>query len=110
MTMNRRMIARQLRIPGSGNLISITLLLLVWGLLDQATAQTTQHQILRFKITMLVGDTTGIGEWDFAALVDVDGRHMLVDTGARPDTVISNAHDLHVDLSDVQEVILTHYH
>lgn len=31
-------------------------------------------------------------------------------TGAHPDTVIRNARDLHVDLSDVQEVILTHYH
>jgi hypothetical protein len=87
MTMNRRMIAGQLRIPGSGNLISITLLFLVWGLLDQASAHTTQHQIQRLKITilstMLVGDTTGIGEWGFAALVDVDGHRMLVDTLTR---------------------------
>jgi 7,8-dihydropterin-6-yl-methyl-4-(beta-D-ribofuranosyl)aminobenzene 5'-phosphate synthase len=35
---------------------------------------------------------------------------MLVDTGAHPDTVIRNAHDLHVDLSIVQEVILTLHH
>ena len=77
---------------------SITLVFLFWGLLDQARAQATQHQIQRFKITilstMLVGDTTGIGEWGFAALVDVDGHRMLVDTGAHPDTVIRNAHDL----------------
>jgi hypothetical protein len=114
MTMNRRMIAGQLRIPGSGILISITFLFLVLGLIGKATAETTQHQIQRFKITilstMLVGDTTGIGEWGFAALVDVDSHRMLVDTGAHPDTVIRNAHDLHVDLLDVQEVILTHYH
>jgi hypothetical protein len=45
---------------------------------------------------MLVGDTTGIGEWGFAALVDVDGHRMLVDTGAHPDTVIRNARDLHL--------------
>jgi 7,8-dihydropterin-6-yl-methyl-4-(beta-D-ribofuranosyl)aminobenzene 5'-phosphate synthase len=112
MTMNRRMIAGRLRISGSGILISITLLILVWGLLDQASAHTTQHQSQRFKntilSTMLVGDTTGIGEWGFAALVDVDGHRMLVDTGAHPDAVIRNAHDLHVDLSDVREVILTH--
>jgi len=114
MTMNRRLIADELRVPGSGILISITLLFLVWGSLGKATAQTTQHQIQRFKITilstMLVGDTTGIGEWGFAALVDVDGHRMLVDTGAHQDTVIRNARDLHVDLSDVQEVILTHNH
>jgi Metallo-beta-lactamase superfamily len=48
--------------------------------------------------------------WGFAALVDVDGHRMLVDTGAHPDAVIRNAHDPDVHLSDVQEVILTHYH
>src|SRR4051794_27086516 len=113
MTINRRIIADQLRNSASGILISITFLSLCWGLLDEAVAQT-QHQTQQFKITimstMLVGDTTGIGEWGFAALVDVDGHRMLVDTGAHPDTVIRNAHDLHVDLSDVQEVILTHGH
>jgi 7,8-dihydropterin-6-yl-methyl-4-(beta-D-ribofuranosyl)aminobenzene 5'-phosphate synthase len=114
MTKYRRKIVGQLRIPGSRILISITFLFLVLGLIDRAKAQTTEHQTQRFKITilstMLVGDTTGIGEWGFAALMDVDGHHMLVDTGAHPDTVIRNARDLHVDLSDVQEVVLTHDH
>jgi 7,8-dihydropterin-6-yl-methyl-4-(beta-D-ribofuranosyl)aminobenzene 5'-phosphate synthase len=95
-------------------LISITLLFLVGGLIDEATPQAAGHPIQKFKVTilstMLVGDTAGIGEWGFAALVDVDGHRMLMDTGAHPDTVIRNAHDLRVDLSDVQEVILTHYH
>ena len=31
-------------------------------------------------------------------------------TGARPDTVLQNARDLKIDLSDVREVILTHNH
>src|SRR5579863_8235869 len=113
--MNKRMIAVQLRIPRSGRLIPIMLLWLAfWGLLDKGVAQESEHQIQRFKITilstMLVGDTAGIGEWGFAALVDVDWHRILLDTGAHPDTVIRNAHDLHVDLSDVQEVILTHNH
>jgi 7,8-dihydropterin-6-yl-methyl-4-(beta-D-ribofuranosyl)aminobenzene 5'-phosphate synthase len=113
MTVNRTT-AGQVRIPGSGILILIIFLSSCLGLIDEATAQTTQPKIRAFKITilstMLVGDTTGIGEWGFAALVDVDGRRLLVDTGAHPDTVIRNAHDLHVDLSGVREVILTHYH
>jgi metal-dependent hydrolase (beta-lactamase superfamily II) len=33
----------------------------------------------------------------------------LLDTGAHPDTVLQNAHDLNIDLSDVREVI-THNH
>lgn len=29
----------------------------------------------------------GIGEWGFAALLEVDGRRLLLDTGERPETV-----------------------
>ena len=60
--------------------------------------------------TMLVGDIAGLGEWGFSALVDADGHRILVDTGAHPETVLQNARDLNIDLSDVTEVILTHNH
>lgn len=52
----------------------------------------------------------GIGEWGFAALVEVDGRKLLFDTGARPRTVLENARELRVDLSDVEDVVLSHNH
>ena len=52
----------------------------------------------------------GIGEWGFSALVVADGRQILFDTGARPDTVLTNARELGIDLSQVQEVILSHNH
>jgi 7,8-dihydropterin-6-yl-methyl-4-(beta-D-ribofuranosyl)aminobenzene 5'-phosphate synthase len=74
----------------------------------------TATQIHALKITllstMLVGDTTGIGEWGFSALVEADGRRILLDTGNHPETVLQNARDLKIDLSDVREVILTHNH
>lgn len=35
---------------------------------------------------------------------------MLVDTGARPQTVLENARELKIDLSQVREVVLTHFH
>jgi len=60
--------------------------------------------------TMLVGDATGMGEWGFSALIEADGRRVLLDTGAHDDTVLQNAHDLKIDLSGVSEVILTHNH
>jgi len=60
--------------------------------------------------TMLVGDLNGIGEWGFSALVEADGNRILVDTGFHPDTVLQNARDLKIDLSNVKEVILTHNH
>lgn len=58
--------------------------------------------------TMLAEE--GIGEWGFAALVEVDGRRLLFDTGCYPDTVLRNAQELGVDLGEVEEVILSHHH
>lgn len=82
-------------------------------LLAQSSQAPQPHtQIKNLKITILstmLADE-GIGEWGFAALVEADGHRMLVDTGAHPDTVLSNIRDLHLDLSDVREVVLTHNH
>jgi 7,8-dihydropterin-6-yl-methyl-4-(beta-D-ribofuranosyl)aminobenzene 5'-phosphate synthase len=58
--------------------------------------------------TMLADD--GIGEWEFAALVETDGHKILYDTGARPTTVLENAREVKIDLSGVQDVILSHHH
>jgi 7,8-dihydropterin-6-yl-methyl-4-(beta-D-ribofuranosyl)aminobenzene 5'-phosphate synthase len=61
--------------------------------------------------TMLVGaPATGIGEWGFAAVIEVDGRRLLVDTGARAATVLENAAELKIDLSTITDVVLTHNH
>ncbi len=60
---------------------------------------------------MLAGNPEhGIGEWGFAALLEVDGRRLLIDTGARPETVLRNAQELGIDLSSVTDVVLTHNH
>jgi 7,8-dihydropterin-6-yl-methyl-4-(beta-D-ribofuranosyl)aminobenzene 5'-phosphate synthase len=78
------------------------------------SVHNNQPQIHALKITvlstMLVGSATGLGEWGFSALVEADGRRVLLDTGAHPDTVLQNARDLKIDLSDIKEVILTHNH
>ena len=50
------------------------------------------------------------GEWGFAALVEVGGTKLLYDTGYHPDLVFLNAEKLGVDLSDVEQVILSHAH
>ena len=71
-------------------------------------SSTSETQIHALKVTllstMLVAEPTGFGEWGFSALVEADGHRILVDTGAHPETVLQNANDLKVDLSDVQEV------
>src|SRR6202034_3992461 len=87
-----------------------------WPWIEPAVqaSSTSETQIHALKVTllstMLVGDTTGIGEWGFSALVEADGHRILVDTGARPETVLQNAREMNIDLSGVQEVILTHNH
>lgn len=63
---------------------------------------------IRILSTMLADK--GIGEWGFAALVEADGRRLLFDTGARPDTVATNIHELGTDVADVDTVVLTHNH
>jgi len=61
--------------------------------------------------TMLSGNPgRGIGEWGFAALLEVDGRRILIDTGERPETVLRNARELGIDLATVTDVVLTHNH
>jgi 7,8-dihydropterin-6-yl-methyl-4-(beta-D-ribofuranosyl)aminobenzene 5'-phosphate synthase len=79
-----------------------------------ATNAPAAAQVHALKVTvlstMLVGETTGIGEWGFSALVEADGHRVLLDTGGHADTVLENARDLKIDLSDVQDVILTHNH
>ena len=58
----------------------------------------------------MLADTVGIGEWGFAALVEVDGYRLLYDTGGRPETVLHNAGEMGIDLSSVTDVVLSHHH
>ncbi len=74
-----------------------------------ATAHQVKTLEIRILSTMLT-DSNGIGEWGFAAVVTVDGRTILFDTGARPDTVLTNARELKIDLAGIDEVILSHNH
>ena len=73
------------------------------------------HPVHALKITVLVtnlaGDPhEGDGEWGYSALVEVDGRKILYDTGSSADMVLRNAKALKIDLSDVEEVVLSHNH
>ncbi len=62
--------------------------------------------------TMLVGGAgaNGIGEWGFAAVLEADGRRILIDTGARAETVLKNVTEMKIDLADITDVVLTHNH
>ena len=73
-----------------------------------AVPHRVQSLDIRILSTMLADE--GFGEWGFAALVEVDGRRILFDTGANEDTVQRNLKVLGLDLSDVEMVILSHNH
>jgi len=71
------------------------------------------HRVQSLRVTVLstmLTDFHGVGEWGFAALVEADGRRLLFDTGARPETVLENARELNIDLSGVTDVVLSHHH
>lgn len=91
--------------------VGCVIVLLLAG--STASAQTASgHKVASLEIkilsTMLADE--GFGEWGFAALVEVDGRRILFDTGANEDTVQRNLKVLGLDLSDVEIVILSHNH
>ncbi|MEZ5286900.1 MAG: MBL fold metallo-hydrolase [Vicinamibacterales bacterium] len=77
-----------------------------------AATQSPAHHVkslqIRILSTMLADE--GFGEWGFSALVEVDGRRILFDTGANEDTVQRNLKVLGLDLADVPTVILSHNH
>lgn len=85
--------------------------LVVQGITPAAQAPAPQRvKSLEIKILSTMLADEGFGEWGFAALVEVDGRKFLFDTGANEDTVQRNLKALKLDLADVDTVILSHNH
>jgi 7,8-dihydropterin-6-yl-methyl-4-(beta-D-ribofuranosyl)aminobenzene 5'-phosphate synthase len=74
------------------------------------SAQPKKVENLKVTILSTMLADQGIGEWGFSALIEVDGRKILFDTGARPETVLSNATEMEIDLSGVTEVFISHSH
>jgi 7,8-dihydropterin-6-yl-methyl-4-(beta-D-ribofuranosyl)aminobenzene 5'-phosphate synthase len=97
-------------------LIGLTLatsLLLPGPAAAAASAQAARAAQVKVTIlsTMLVGNASaGIGEWGFVAVLEVDGRRLLIDTGARAETVLKNAAELKVDLASITDLAITHNH
>ena len=86
----------------------LAVLLLLSG--PQTRAAERRVDSLRVLILSTMLAEQGIGEWGFAAIVEADGHRVLFDTGARPRTVLENAEELGVDLSLVEDVVLSHNH
>src|SRR5881628_1908775 len=92
---------------------AITALGILAAIAGLVHAQPNANKAKAVKVTVLstmLTDTDGIGEWGFAALVEVDGYRLLFDTGARRETVLRNAEELKIDLTGVTDVVLSHNH
>jgi 7,8-dihydropterin-6-yl-methyl-4-(beta-D-ribofuranosyl)aminobenzene 5'-phosphate synthase len=87
-------------------------LVLVVLVLPALADEGEPHLIKDLKVTILSTMMTeiGVGEWGFSALIEADGRRILFDTGLRPDTVLLNAQSMNIDLSNVEEIVLSHNH
>jgi 7,8-dihydropterin-6-yl-methyl-4-(beta-D-ribofuranosyl)aminobenzene 5'-phosphate synthase len=114
---NRAALWRELQLTAAEVVITlICSTLLAFVSLDVLADQTNApHQVRTLKITVLVTNVAGNpfegdGEWGYSALVEVDGHKILCDTGASADMILRNAAALHIDLSGVEDVILSHNH
>lgn len=100
--------ARQRRRLGG---LGLLLALLVLSLRPASAApERARARSVRVTILSTMLADAGIGEWGFAALVEVDGHRLLFDTGARPDTVLRNARELGLELGQITDVVLSHNH
>lgn len=78
-----------------------------------AEIPAVREAVRNLKVTVLstmLADGNELGEWGFAALVEVDGHRILFDTGAHTDVVMKNAKTLNIDLTTVADVVLSHWH
>ena len=85
-----------------------TLLLMLSLILLPQTSQSAPYRIT--VLATNISDYGGLGEWSFAALFRSEQDAVLFDTGFKEDTVLHNVLHLGVDLSQVQKVVLSHFH
>ena len=100
--------------PWRWTLVRATLVVALSAMAALAGA-ATGNQVRDLKITVLVTNVAGDprqgdGEWGYSALVEADGHKLLYDTGASAEMVLRNARALKIDLSNVEDVVLSHNH
>ncbi|MDD2510563.1 MAG: MBL fold metallo-hydrolase [Syntrophomonas sp.] len=68
---------------------------------------------MNVTVSILVENTTPspslVGEYGFSALIEVDGRKILFDTGSR-NALFNNAENLGIKLEEVEALVISHGH
>ena len=49
-------------------------------------------------------------DWGFSALVEIEGRRILFDTGADGDILLSNMEKLKINPQDIEDIFISHLH
>ena len=75
---------------------------------SNALAENTNPKIT--ILSTMVANYLGEGEWGFSALIETREKSILFDTGFKSQTVLNNARALNINLGEVGEVVLTHFH
>ena len=74
-----------------------------------AAANPSQPRIT-ILFDALCSETHLIKDWGYAALIEIDGRRILFDTGNNGQTLAHNARALGADLSRLDMVVMSHRH
>src|SRR6202042_2246013 len=78
------------------------------------TQSTTAAVVTPARITVLYDafgkDTAMTKDWGYAALVEINGKRILFDTGDDPGILAKNVKAKGVDLSRLDFVVLSHRH
>ncbi len=94
--------------------LSITLTILMVGCGDMVKSSTATIPPPKAQITVLY-DAFGKNpalqkDWGYAALIEYNGKRILFDTGDNPEILAHNAKVMHVDLSRLDFVVMSHRH
>lgn len=99
-----RMMAKQLLLGSSICLLGLTS---SYGAQSESTAQQPRITVLYDAF----GKVPGLHkDWGYSAVVEAAGKRILFDTGNNPDILAANAKSLHVDLSRLDFVVMSHRH
>jgi 7,8-dihydropterin-6-yl-methyl-4-(beta-D-ribofuranosyl)aminobenzene 5'-phosphate synthase len=88
----------------------------LWGMAVAATCATSLADVTNAgdRITVLYDafgrDSSMTKDWGFSALIEVDGKRILFDTGNNSDVLADNVRASGVDLTNLDFVVMSHRH
>lgn len=97
-------------IMGKINLKALVIIISLNSFFIMGQKESTSVSSLKITTLSTMLADQGIGEWGYSAIVEVDGKKILFDTGQKPETVLKNAQDLGIDLAAIEDVFISHNH